>query len=366
MFSVIAVFSITGHYYIHNYLEYENPFYPIQFKVLGFGFNGPEDDDGTSILSHINQPHLWKILFPTTNVSSGGILFPIIIMFGIIGLIGILSFSFSKFLKTKILERRIMFLTFFVLFNWIFYLASPLSAGATPHDFVRINDLNSMRYVIGTILLTEVLFTYILYRLRIPSPVIFLIVGLNLISRLWIISLKSVYQQNHTIFLIGVTILVGSYFFIKYRERITTKFIVMAVFVFFIFFLSPQMIEMNRTTWVPEYHNVALNTYSLPPSEIFLVSASNPNDFSKIWPLTYPVYGDRFQHSIKIGTQESLVDDISSKLNSGNKPVDYVSLLCSKAANCESEFHQLYSVLSKSNYQVISSDSHAILLRSEN
>jgi len=123
---------------------------------------------------------------------------------------------------------------------------------------------------------------------------------------------------------------------------------------------------MNRSNWVPEYHDVALNVYSLPSSDIFLIRDVTPNNFTKIWPLTYPVYGDRLQHSIKIDTQEALLDDISTQLSMGQKPIEYVSSLCYKGADCKSEFNQLKSVLDPFNYKIVASDSHAILLKLEN
>ena len=53
-------------------------------------------------------------------------------------------------------------LSIFILFTWITYIGSSFSASFLPDDLAYIAKLHSLRYVVGTLALTEILFVYFL------------------------------------------------------------------------------------------------------------------------------------------------------------------------------------------------------------
>lgn len=361
--SFLVIFAINGHYYIHNFVKFGNPFYPFKITFLGIGFNGPFDGTGTSILSHIGEQRLWDILVPTSQISVGGIFFPLTLAFGTLGMIGIISFSFFRFIKTRKIEPTLVFFSTFIFFTWMLYLNSVISAGAIPASLDFISGLNNTRYVLGTIFLTELFFTYILFRLKIPKIVIFAVIIINWASRLYIAYYRLPHNIDYQIIIIPFMILVGFAIFDHYyfKRSSSLKIVIACMLGLSIFFVGPQVLESNRVEWVPFWHNVVLEIYHLPPSEIYVISG-HIIDKGNIWPVKYPVLGDGFHNKLTIGTEENLISDIKGEKIGYPQ---YVVKLCDKTVSCKSEINVLEAEIVPYGYKVIATDSHAILLKFE-
>ena len=117
------------------------------------------------------------------------------------------------------------------------------------------------------------------------------------------------------------------------------------------------MVESNRTGWVPWWHDVVFYLYELPPSEIFLIK--EPELAKEIWERTYPIYGQKFQHSIEIGTQRALEE----KLEETSDPPEYVVKLCGVNFPCDSVIQKLETDLEPYGYEIAVIDKNAILLK---
>jgi len=193
----LIVFSATtGHYYYYNTIESGNPFY-IQLNILGIELPGSRNPVGTSIFDSFDREELWEVLYPTTRIGLGGVFFPVFITFGFLGTLGIIGFIGYRFLKTKKIELKLLIISSFIILTWTIYFASPFSASGydTPLFFIVTNELESTRFVIGTIFVTELFFVYVLWRLKVPSVFIFSFMGISIISRYWI--LADLYRGNY-------------------------------------------------------------------------------------------------------------------------------------------------------------------------
>jgi len=354
----IALFSLSGHYYLVNAIEFGNPLYPVKVGIFGIEFPG-KDLSSTTLLANIDEQRVWDVFFPTSNISKGGIFFPMFMIFGLIGSLGILVYSLSKFVKTKKIESILLVISFFVFFTWSAFIVTPFSAEQVGEDlnFWVFSELHSTKYVIGIIFITELLFAYLLWKLKIPKIIIFSFFGINLISRYWILLTGIPEYFDYTLIIFPFIILVGLFFLGKFSKSIKPKIIVFSVLAVSVLIASPSMVEANRTDWVPGWHDVVFYLYELPPSEIFLIK--EPKLEKGIWERTYPIYGQKFQHSIEIGTQRALEE----KLEETSDPPEYVVKLCALNIRCDSVIEKLEMDLEPYGYEIAAIAKNGILLK---
>ncbi len=84
---ILIIFLTTGHYYVHNFVEFGNPFYSKfptgENKLVDNFLNGK-----TSIISNLDDERtIGYLLFDKSNIERAGILSPAIITFGFFGTI---------------------------------------------------------------------------------------------------------------------------------------------------------------------------------------------------------------------------------------------------------------------------------------
>lgn len=274
--SFLAILALSGHYYLHNYIEFGNPLYPFRISIFGhdlFPWSGIWwfDTSGTSILSSLQDEHLWQISFSLSGISGtkAGLLFPVILVFGTVGTIGILVYSY-RLIRRRKHDAKITFLAIFILATWFVYFGMPWSANWEPGDLYYAQGLMSLRFVEGTLLLTELFLVYILWRLRIPEILILSFIGINLVSRLTILYSQFPTAIEYSMVIYPIAIATGI-LLLSHLRRQLPKMICIGIAGFSIFIFAPQVVEQNRDSWLPVRHNAISEIYYIPSSQIFLI-----------------------------------------------------------------------------------------------
>jgi len=359
--AVLVFLGTTGHYYISNLLEYDNPIYPVNPKILGFELPG-QDWSQSTIIANINNENLISIFFPTTEISLGGIFFPAIFVFGYLGTASIIIYAIVKFVKKKKFETSLFVMAFFLLITWIQYPITPFSAGPMEGgSLLYLNSLESMRYVLGSIFVTELLIIIIFWRLNTPKIAIISFIAINAVSRYLILFDAIPRHADLSLIIIPTIILVGLFFFGKYVNKFSLRMGSLISIAFLIFIFSPQLVEENRTAWLPQWKNVYSTVHNLPPSEIYLIRESGNWQF---YDREYIIKGDKFQHSIVMESRENLYS-ILNKENEINKSPEYVAMLCRQTYVCKQDFKELKFELEKYGYVEIAKDQKSFLYKLE-
>ena len=362
---ILVLLSTSGHYYLNNFIEFGNPFYPIKLSILEIElFNGPTDTSNTSILSSLDNAEVWQFLFFPSNPIKAGFLFPVILFIGLFGSLATIGYTIFSKIKYQKLEKLLFALPAFIFGTWILYFATSWSASHNPGDFFYVSGLASLRYVEGGILITELFFAYILLRLKVPEKIILIPIIVHLISRLlWLFLILPPYVDY--IIMIFPIIIFALLLLIKNKIRVRQPKIV-AIFIigisFFIF--SPMLVEDNRIGWVPWWNNVVSEIYSSDPSNVLLIIERGNFDYSFA---KYPLYGDKFQHDVFLMTEEEFQNEIElEKTNEGiiRQNPDYIVKLCNPNFQCEFELEEFASRISKFNYTTTVLEDRAILLKS--
>jgi len=373
LFGFFIISSISGHYYLSNYIEFENPFYFIQVNFLGFELlPGPGSGyAGSSIVSNLDDERVWNSLFPTTRISHGGLYFPVTLVFGLVGSLGIICYSIIDYARKGKIDSKILVLSIFVLLTWILYYNTILGAGFSQGDVQFLEKLMSMRYVEGTIILTELLFVYFLYRIKIPEKIILGVIGVNLVSRFII-----VYQalpsrifihspmENPIIISIIIVIIATIILSITFSRIHPTPrlFLILSLGVV-IFILSPTIGDHIKENgdWAVGWRNVSMELYNLPTSDVYLITTygSRKAIGGPVDGFQYFLYGKNFQHLVTTGTEQNLFMNLNC--------VDKISEECKephrRAYDCNSEMDNLASLLNPYNYKIEKRDTNAILLK---
>ena len=250
----------------------------------------------------------------------------------------------------------------FLFITWIQYPITPFSAGPTAGgSIIYLNSLESMRYVLGSIFVTELLIIIIFWRLNTPKIAIISFIAINAVSRYLILFDAIPRHADLSLIIIPTIILVGLFFFGKYVNKFSLRMGFLISIAFLIFIFSPQLLEENRTAWLPQWKNVYSTVHNLPPSDIYVIQES---DNYQIAPRVYMIKGDQFQHSIVMGSRENLYS-ILNKENEINKSPEYVSLLCRRTYVCEPDLKELKFELEKYGYEEIAKDKESALYKLE-
>jgi hypothetical protein len=179
--AALFVLLTSGHYYLHNLLLYGSPFYPFQINFAFLHLPGTADLSNTSILYNLRNPGLWRAFFlPAGGMSSAGLLFPLV-------LAATLAACAWLVLRRPAISRPLPWAGLLLLAGWSLYFRSVYGAGAAPGDIGYVVGLNSLRYVIGVLAVSELLLVALLRR----RPRLALsLVGLNAASRAAILYAK--------------------------------------------------------------------------------------------------------------------------------------------------------------------------------
>jgi len=369
--SVVAFSLLAGNYYLYNTLEFGNPLYPGNFELFGLKLEGYLDFTGTRIIDHLDDERVWNVFFPSEKISRGGLLFPVLTVFGFAGSLGFLVFSALRFIKNKKFDSKLIIISLLILITWTYYLFTPLAASniANPEGLTMLvgRELFTTRYIFATLFVTELFLYYILWRLKIPNIFIFSLVGINIISRYWILWEGFQNRFDFSLIIFPLIVLIGIFLFGRRFRKFVPHILLFSALSISILIFSPFIVEENRKNWIPPWDNVILYLQDLPPSEIFLI------DIGQYDTWTYPVYGNKFQHSIEIGNEDSLFNKLSideekveetGAIQIKNKLPTYVAKLCRGECG-RPELLKLELELSEYGYERVAIDFDAILLKNK-
>ena len=174
-----AALLTTGHYYLHSWLRFGNPFYPYQIHLGPIRLPGEGEISGTSILYSLGDGRLWRALFwPAGGVSPAGILFPEILA----GILLVCGWRCGRWAWRRSKPAPADWLAALILAGWLLYFRSFYSASFSAGDLgLILNSLNSLRYVEGVLAVSEVFLVWTLGRYA-PALVV-----VNAASRLLLI-----------------------------------------------------------------------------------------------------------------------------------------------------------------------------------
>jgi hypothetical protein len=311
LLSFVFLLVTTGHYYLRNLLEYGNPFYPIQIHIMNIRLPGIIDLSGTSILESLSDVRVYQaFFFPESGMSPAGLLFPLTLA-SILVASSILSVRsvINLFRRKPLLRIEEGFLAGYILLTWLVYFRSFWSASANPGDLVYLYNLNSLRYVKGTLALSELFLVYLLTRSKFPKILILGLVGLSLLSRLVILYHRwpsEVGNPALMLLLIGIIsgpILIGFLIIRSSRFRIIVSCCVLGLLVAIV---GPLAVEINRAAWAPWWRDVVWPLHNLPPAKVYVVREPGWANSEPGW--RYLVSGKRFQHDAQIGTEQDLLN----------------------------------------------------------
>jgi len=375
--SMIAFSLLAGNYYLYNTLEFGNPLYPGNFEIFGLKLEGYWDYTGTRIIDHLDDERVWNVFFPSEKISRGGLLFPVLMVFGFAGTLGIIVFSALQFIKNKKFDPKLIIISLIILITWTYYLFIPFTASLSenPEQLTMLvgRELFTTRYILGTLFVTELFLLYILWRLKIPNIVIFSLVGVNLISRYWILWEGFHYRFDYSLIIYPLIVLIGIFLFGRRFRKFVPNILLFSALSISILIFSPFIVEENRERWLPPWQKVIFFLHDLPPSEIFLVEGPQ----YRTW--TYPVFGSKFQHSIEIGSEKELLEKLplvdseseeSGAIGTEFGVPEYIVKLCPATAwqpgKCGvTDFFEIESKLSEYGYEQVVKENHAILFKSK-
>ena len=185
--------------------------------------------------------------------------------------------------------------------------------------------------------------------MKIPNIIIYLIIGSNLLSRLWIVYERMPKHIEVEFFIYPLISVLGLLILWRYWKNQISRTIIISLLVFSIFIVSPQVVDANRALWVPWWHDVVMTIYTLPPSKIFLI---DEYDSAKLLPRSYVISGNEFQHEIQKGSYEKLIEILKNKKNNSIEIPEYVVLLCHRHyEDCNKDSKKLTNELN--NYNLI-------------
>jgi hypothetical protein len=277
--TAIAVFSgglfallTSGHYYLHNWLLYGSPFYPFQINFAFLHLPGVADLSGTSILYNLRNPGVWRAFFlPAGGISSLGVLFPPTLAAALAVSVWMVaravfwrpeahrSLTVAARLCVPSRDRKgaigtpiakwapdpraLPWAAALLLAGWFLYFRSVYSAGTVPGDIGFVLGLNTIRYVIGVLAVSELLLVALLWRF--PRLALSLVV-LNAASRAAILYAKLPLGSFPVATVIPVSVAVCAVILLLARYRLATALAAALALVVG----GPFIVERNRAAWL--------------------------------------------------------------------------------------------------------------------
>jgi len=360
--TILVFMLLIGHIHIQHTLEYGHPFYPVKATIFGIELPGTIDSSKKSIMANIDDIRVWQILYPPDKISPGGLLFPLTLAFGTFGCITLIVYNVIRYFRKRNYNKIILYLSIFILMTWLVYFNIPFTAcqSSDPEceQLTHITDLHSMRMQDGGIFLTEIFFVFVLVRLGVPYWIVYGIVLTNLISRLFLdyMRMKTVLIKLLEVeFLIyPIVVVISLFFIIKYVRNDVGRVILVCSVGIIIFAFMPQVVDDLRVFQTVKYAEVRDAVHELPPSKIFLINKyENIDDFAgrQTFPVTYPIYGDRFQHEIKVGSFSELENILQMKDEDKMNNFDYIAFLCHQSyQGCSEVKEKLADDVEKFNF----------------
>jgi hypothetical protein len=274
---VAACFLLsTGHTYLHNFIRFGNPVYPLQLNLGPIHLPGEGPDIYySSILYNLREPRLWRALFlPKEVVSPAGLLFPAI-------LAGALIFCAWRLVRLAVRRRPepVDWLAFLVITGWFLYFRAPWSASAGRDDLAYIlNNLDSIRLVGGVLAASEILLATFLGRWAVP------LAAIDGASRLWLIAERVPTELFPVPVVCGVALAAAVAIWLAGRRGLVVAVAALVV-------ACPLLVERNRVLWTTYWNGLkpALAAFRGPSLAVFamneasyfaghVVAAGNPVD----------------------------------------------------------------------------------------
>lgn len=298
--SSLLLLISSGHYYIRNFLAYQNPFNPVLIKVGSHTiFPGIVDLQGSDILSNIHDPRLWELIFASHSV--GGFALPFVALTSPLVSLLIILYAIVRQVRQKRWDKNGFLIACIVLAGWLYYIRSFWSAGWKPGDFQYIAFYwMSLRYTLGTVALAEILLFYWFAGLTRNEWWPGLVFVASIAQRIWIIyHIPELYltRAELSTWLLITGIVVGIFvvsLFTPTRRRELHVGMVAAATCFLLFGV-PLVAESKRPEWWNwAYQDWWAEFWHKPPTTIALITGAYN------WQPTYFAAGSNFQHQVKV------------------------------------------------------------------
>jgi hypothetical protein len=281
--------ATVGIYYLRNVLSYGNPFYPFEIRLLFWRLPGRADLSYSSILHNLGDARLWKAFFwPQGGISPAGVLFPGILAAVLAGSVAICLLAFSQWVRRRPVGALPLAMALYQIIVWGVYIRSIYSASGFPGDLAFVlNDLNSLRYVEGALLVAEISLVALLVARRAPLPVVLSLIALHGASRLWLI----LRREPEIPWLLGA-VTAAAIVSLPPRWKLAAPVLLLLA--------GLWRIEQRRPHWLPQYQPLYLPLYELAPEKIFY---RIDDEFSQQPCAHLPVMGRRLQHDVVTGAR---------------------------------------------------------------
>jgi hypothetical protein len=266
----------TGHYYLHSWLRFGNPFYPYEIHLGPIRLPGEGVVAGTSILDSLGDGRLWRALFwPAGGVSPAGILFPEILA----GILVVCCWRCAGWAWRRGKGTPEDWLAAVILASWLVYFRSIYSASFSAGDLgLILNSLNSLRYAEGVLAVSEVFLVWTLGRYAMP------LVAVNTASRLLLVYARM--PQDLWAPALVCAIAAGVFAAVWFARRWAWMVAAVGLTV-----ATPAIVERNRAHWTVYWNDLkpalaavrgpALACFAMNEASYWaghLVAAGNPVD----------------------------------------------------------------------------------------
>jgi hypothetical protein len=280
--AAIVTLLTSGHYYVHNALQYGSPFYPFQINLAFIHLPGTADLSATSILYSLRDPRTWRLFFlPEGVISPAGLLFPLTLAATLLA---------AAWYAVRPPSKPLRYASLLLLAGWFLYFRSVFSASAYPGDLLFLrSSLNTIRYVDGVLALSEL---FLVSRLVRRPKLAAILVAVNLASRLWLLYPKipfAVFTPRVVVASAVSTLLLMLALAGLSRRRCALGASAAALLALVV--CAPILVERNRVLWTVYWNDLkpalaaargrGLAHLALPEGGYFaghVVAAGNPVD----------------------------------------------------------------------------------------
>ncbi len=243
----------SGHYYLRSLIEHGSPFYPFQINFAFIHLPGTADLSYSSILYNLHDPRLWRALFwPQDWVSPAGILFPETLA----GILIVSVWLSVRWILRRTRPKPLELASFLLLCGWLLYFRSVYSACSGPGDLsFLINGLNSLRYVDGILLVSELLLVALLGRFALP------LVAIQAASRLLLLYDRLPLQVFPVILVVGAGLALFLLVRLLPRHRVAAILVLLVV-------ACPLLVQRNRVLWTTYWNDLKPSLQATPGNQL--------------------------------------------------------------------------------------------------
>ena len=161
---VLAFMTTCGLYYLRNWYEFGNPFYPVPIKLGPIALPGTLELNGLSIMDNRTNPEIWRMFFGlgahrTSKTAAAFVV--LVLLFAAMPFVllwwRIKDQRMGAGQTSTMPTRTIIWLLWLITLGlWSLYLYTPWSSGSPDNPTVFLQGHNSFRYAIAN---TQLLLT---------------------------------------------------------------------------------------------------------------------------------------------------------------------------------------------------------------